>query len=250
MSPAHALFTPPSLHRMDKMCKVWVKAGVSQCRGQCPALLPSYCMLYVLKYILFTAHEKPQRAVYFFCRIFLERTQDLDSSFSIKNGNLKNPEQDFSGHLLVCSVASVVTTEDILHYAWLTVHKTCLTAAEGWADFKPGHFQLHRTALTVPEAQSQCWAEDRTTPQFGNQASGSQMSHSEKRMHTRDSSLLCFALRWEQNKLSVATLQKLHLQSEGTDFGLSHAYLQDLSSPQPNLFHLYTFKQEKLMLDI
>lgn len=133
---------------------------------------PSYCMLYVLKYILFTAYEKPQRAVYFLCHIFLERTQDLDSSFSIKNGNLKNPEQDFSGHLLVCSVASMVTTEDILHYAWLTVHKTCLTAAEGWADFKPGHFQLHRTALTVPEAQSQCWAEDRTTPQFGNQASG------------------------------------------------------------------------------
>lgn len=48
---------------------------------------------------------------------FLERTQDLDSSFSIKNSNLKNTEQDFSGHLLVCYVASVVITEDILHYA-------------------------------------------------------------------------------------------------------------------------------------
>lgn len=48
---------------------------------------------------------------------FLEKTQDLDSSFSIKNSNLKNTEQDFSGNFLACSVASVVTTEDILHYA-------------------------------------------------------------------------------------------------------------------------------------
>lgn len=167
---------------------------------------------------------------------FLERTQDLFSNFSIKNGNLKNTEQEFPGHLVECCVASVVTTEDILHYAWLTAQKTCLTAAEGWAGFKPGHFQLHRTALTVPEAQSQCFSELRTTPQLGNQALGSHMRYSEKRMHSRDSSLLCFALRWEENKLLVAFLQKLRSESKAIDFGLFHAYLQGLSSPQPNLF--------------
>lgn len=36
------------------------------------------------------------------------------SGFNIKNGNLKNPEQDFSVHFLGCYVASVVTREDIL----------------------------------------------------------------------------------------------------------------------------------------
>lgn len=60
-------------------------------------------------------------------RIMLKET----SSFSIKNGNLKNPEQDASGHLLLHHMASVITREGILQYAWLTAEKEQLTAAEG-----------------------------------------------------------------------------------------------------------------------
>lgn len=90
----------------------------------------------MLKYI-FSQHLRTPKWQYFplfyrkdlrpGLRIMLKET----SSFNIKNGNLKNPEQDFSGHLLVCYMASVVTREGILQYACLTVQKERLTAAEG-----------------------------------------------------------------------------------------------------------------------
>lgn len=76
----------------------------------------------MLKYI-FSQHLRTPKGQYFSLfyrkvlrpglRIMLKET----SSFSIKNGNLKNREQDFSGHLLVCYMVSVVTREGILQYA-------------------------------------------------------------------------------------------------------------------------------------
>lgn len=221
---------------MDKVCKLQVRANFSQFKGQWPALLPNNSMLYwgdhhwsfsvnffyVKKKIKKKSHLRTPKGQYVSLfsrkvwrpgvRIKLKET----SSFNFKNDHLKNREQGFSGHLLMYYGSQERASYRMPEWQYSD------SACQQLKGKQKG--ELHK----IPEAQSQCWAEDKTTPQFGNWMSGSQMSHSEDRRYTPKTQ--------RQEKPSIL------IGNDTTSFVFSHEYFQALSSPRTNLFHLYIFK--------